>query len=104
MQEADFALAFFAYTPSRMKVVEYTIPLLIQYSAILGKLGKPELDPWGFHLPLDFYVWLGIVATLIVLPSVISCLSRGSRPQRNNPRHMWSRNFVQLLRILLQQG
>ncbi|XP_050703654.1 glutamate receptor ionotropic, delta-2-like [Eriocheir sinensis] len=102
-KEADFSAASFAYMPSRADVVDYTIPLLVQYSIIIGKLGQPELDPWSFHLPLDIYVWLSIAVTLLVFPGFLSFLSYGSSRLKTAARSSWSNNFFQLIRILMQQ-
>lgn len=104
MKESDISVALFAYMPSRADVVDYTIPLLIQYSTIVAKMGQPELDPWSFYLPLDFYVWLSLAMTLIVFPCIISFLSCRSRNHKKARQHFWSRNFFQLIRVLLQQG
>lgn len=104
MQEADFSVAAFAYMPSRVDVVDYTIPMLIQYSIITGKLGQPELDPWSFHLPLDIYVWISIVGTLLAFPGFLSFLSCGSGHPKTEVRNSWSNNLFQLIRILMQQG
>ena len=98
------ALASFAHTPQRGEVVDYSIPLLVQYSTMVGKLGKPELDPWSFHLPLDAYVWLSILITLLLVPVVLVLLSWNSFSLLSQRCSCWSKDFFQLLRVLLQQG
>ncbi|XP_063873384.1 glutamate receptor ionotropic, delta-2-like [Scylla paramamosain] len=102
-EEADMSLAAFAHTPFRGQVVDYSIPLLVQYSTIVGKLGQPELDPWSFHLPLDAYVWLSILITLLLVPVVMVLLSWSSSSLSTRRRSSWRRDVFQLLRVLLQQ-
>ncbi|XP_045117655.1 glutamate receptor ionotropic, delta-2-like [Portunus trituberculatus] len=102
-EEADISMVSFAYTSSRGQVVDYTTPLLVQYSVILGKLGQPELDPWSFHLPLEPYVWLSIVITLLLVSVVMLLLSSTSRPFLSKRSPCWASDVFQLLRVLLQQ-
>ena len=104
MQEADISLAAVAYTPSRGQVLDYTTPILVQYSTILGKLGQPELDPWSFHLPLEPYVWLSIVITLLFVTVVMVLLTWTSYTPLTKRRPGWSSDVFQLVRVLLQQG
>ncbi|KAK4311249.1 hypothetical protein Pmani_017226 [Petrolisthes manimaculis] len=73
-QEADFAIGPFAYTGSRAEVIDYAWPTTVQYLTILGGRGRPEIDPWGFVLPLATSVWVSILVALILVPSVMCVL------------------------------
>ena len=98
-------MAALAYTPSRGEVVDFSMPLMVQYSKILGKLGQPELDPWSFHLPLEPYVWLSIIITLLLVSVVMVLLSLTSQASlTHNLSPCWTSDVFQLLRVLLQQG
>lgn len=52
---------------SRSQVIDYLRPILVDYIKILGGRGRPEVDPWGFLLPLAPLVW---VVLLLVLAAV----------------------------------
>lgn len=59
---------------SRSQVIDYLRPILVDYIKILGGRGRPEVDPWGFLLPLAPLVWvvllllLAAVALFLFLP------------------------------------
>lgn len=50
---------------SRAKVINYLRPILVDYIKILGGRGRPEVDPWGFLLPLAPLVWVVLFLVLI---------------------------------------
>ncbi|KAG7153933.1 Glutamate receptor-like 67, partial [Homarus americanus] len=101
--EADIALGPFGITESRTEVVDFTWPVMIQYSRIMGSRGLPEVDPWGFLLPLTPQVWTAILAVLLLLPVVIFLLSSFFSFKAVN-QHTWTKAIFDLIRILLQQG
>ncbi|XP_071524182.1 uncharacterized protein [Panulirus ornatus] len=51
-QEVDIALGPISTTATRAQVVDFTSPLWITSCFILGRRGRPEVEPWGFLLPL----------------------------------------------------
>ncbi|XP_071518319.1 uncharacterized protein [Panulirus ornatus] len=103
-QEADIAAELFSVQATRAEVVDFTRPIMLVYGQIVGGRGLPEVDPWGFLLPLTPLVWASILVTLVVLPTVVvllaSCFSHKSGVGRDS---WWQTTFV-AVRILLQQG
>ncbi|XP_069945071.1 probable glutamate receptor [Cherax quadricarinatus] len=86
----------------RAEAVDFTVPMLIDYWRILGVRGLPEVDPWGFLLPLAPLVWAAILVMLVMLAAAVflmySCGSLKSDDQNN-----WSHVTFGYVRILLQQ-
>nr|XP_053632778.1 glutamate receptor ionotropic, delta-2-like [Cherax quadricarinatus] len=102
-KEADFALGPFSLSAARAEMVDFMWPITVQYSRILGGRGLPEVDPWGFLLPLDILVWVTVLMTLLVLLFfmflVLWCLSHNNVNTHDN----WKTDAFSLLRVLLQQ-
>ncbi|XP_071526984.1 probable glutamate receptor [Panulirus ornatus] len=98
--EAVIGLGPFAYSAARSKVIDYTRPMLIDYIRIMGGRGRPEVDPWGFLLPLTPLVWAAILTTLLVPVGVIFVLSY---PMLETGKKEKTDIFFGYLRILLQQ-
>ncbi|KAG7174135.1 Glutamate receptor ionotropic, kainate 4-like 11 [Homarus americanus] len=102
-EEADFSVGFFSLSASRAEVLDFTWPVSITYSRILAGLGRPELDPWGFLLPLAPLVWAFILVSLLLLPAAMFILSLCCS-MKDTDQWVWVTDGFTLLRILLQQG
>ncbi|XP_068228786.1 uncharacterized protein [Palaemon carinicauda] len=63
-KEADIALGPLAITYARAKVVQYTVPIFVDYLHIQGKRGATEVDPWAFAMPFEPEVWAALFAML----------------------------------------
>lgn len=74
-QEVDLALGLFDVTAARAEVVDFTFPVDIMYTRIIVSRGKPEVDPWGFLLPLAPLVWVGLLVSLLVVVAIIAMFS-----------------------------
>ncbi|XP_071535556.1 probable glutamate receptor [Panulirus ornatus] len=102
-EEADIGLGPYSFNPSRAEAVDFTWPIGIENTRIIAGRGRPEVDPWGFLLPLAPLVWAAILtALLVVLTSVFllsSCL-----PEDEEGHGAWSGKAFQFIRILLQQS
>ena len=100
MQEIDIGLGPFGVTAIRAEVVDYTHPILIDYARILGGRGSPELDPWGFLLPLSSTVWMVLIVVflLVILTTVII-----SKSDRHRVRAI-SQYVMDIIRVSLGQG
>ncbi|XP_071526992.1 probable glutamate receptor [Panulirus ornatus] len=101
--EAHIALGPFGVSATRAEMVDYTRPILTETARILGSRGRPEVDPWGFLLPLTPLVWAAILTTLLVMPVIVFLLSAtaGLNTRGNN---LWpSKTFFGYIRVLLQQ-
>lgn len=67
IQEVDLGLGPFSITASRAEVVDYVTPIVSDNLRILGGRGKPEVDPWGFAMPLAPLVWAAVLAALLLM-------------------------------------
>ncbi|XP_069168768.1 glutamate receptor ionotropic, kainate 5-like isoform X2 [Procambarus clarkii] len=101
-EEAEFAVGLFGMTESRTEVIDFTWPVTIQYSMIMGARGRPVVDPWGFVLPLEPLVWAAILTALLVLPVVMVLLASCSSVTTPK-QYTWGKDIFDLTRILLQQ-
>ncbi|XP_042238987.1 probable glutamate receptor [Homarus americanus] len=101
--EADISPGPFAISASRAEVVDFTWPVSVSYSRIMAPRGRPEVDPWGFLLPLTPLVWTATMTALLVLSTTIfllvTCLA-----QNNVNRTIWTVDVYGLIRVLLQQN
>ena len=66
----------FGVTEARSKIIDYTVPVINDYLRILAGRGRPEVDPWGFFLPLAPLVWVGLLGALVVLMAIVLLLGR----------------------------
>nr|XP_053641796.1 uncharacterized protein LOC128695320 [Cherax quadricarinatus] len=102
LKEADISIGPFSQTATRTEAVDFAWPLWMDSSGIVAALGRPEVDPWGFVLPLRPLVWVAILTAMLVMPSVIylysSCVST-TIYERNS----WMSLTYGFIRILLQQ-
>ena len=72
----NFGVGPFAITEARSRIIDYTAPVVNDYLRILAGRGRPEVDPWGFFLPLAPLVWAGLLGTLVVLMAIVVLLAR----------------------------
>nr|XP_053636402.1 probable glutamate receptor [Cherax quadricarinatus] len=86
----------------RAEVVDFTVPMVIDYWRILGVRGVPEVDPWGFLFPLAPLVWATILVMLVVLAAAVFLMySCGSL--KSDDHNYWLQVSFGYVRILLQQ-
>ncbi|XP_071545437.1 uncharacterized protein [Panulirus ornatus] len=97
-KEADFGLGPYDLTALRAEVVDFTSPVLTQTVRIVGARGRPEVDPWGFLMPLTPLVWATILTTLLVLPLITLLLSTCSGLNITSNQALFS-----YTRVLFQQ-
>ncbi|XP_045101289.1 glutamate receptor U1-like [Portunus trituberculatus] len=65
LQEVHFGLGPFGINAARYEAVDFTWPVSFVDVKVFTGRGSPEVDPWGFLLPLTPWVW--IVLLLLVL-------------------------------------
>nr|XP_053641801.1 probable glutamate receptor [Cherax quadricarinatus] len=102
-KEIDFGLGPFGVTAVRFQVVDYTRPIVIDYGRIMGGRGRPEIDPWGFVLPLAPLVWVATLAALLLLLNILLLLSKCSSYMHISSEKTTSYSALDYLRVLLQQ-
>nr|XP_053636406.1 uncharacterized protein LOC128691600 [Cherax quadricarinatus] len=85
----------------RAEVVDFTVPMVIDYWRIVGVRGLPELNPWGFLFPLALLVWAAILGTLVVLAAAVFLVS--SCYIGSDVHNYWFHVTFGYVRILLQQ-
>ncbi|XP_071548430.1 glutamate receptor ionotropic, kainate 4-like, partial [Panulirus ornatus] len=101
--EADLGAEVFSVHAARAAVVDFTYPVVIVYLRIIGDRGLPEVDPWGFLLPLTPLVWASTLVTLVVLPTVVVLLASWSSLKTVVVQGSWLQNTFVFIRVLLQQ-
>ncbi|KAG7159498.1 Glutamate receptor 2-like 2, partial [Homarus americanus] len=101
--EADLGLGPFGVSATRAEMVDFTRSILIDNLRIMGGLGHPEVDPWGFLLPLAPLVWVSILVTLAVVLVAVFLLSLCFLPQRHNRLEWFLDIFFSFIRVLFQQ-
>nr|XP_045624236.1 probable glutamate receptor [Procambarus clarkii] len=101
--EADFGLGPFGVSATRAEMVDFTREILTETARIMGGRGVPEVNPWGFLLPLEPLVWAATLAALVMLFTMVYFLSLlGLKATSNN---VWSSDAPFLyIRIFLQQA
>ncbi|KAG7162377.1 Glutamate receptor 2-like 8 [Homarus americanus] len=105
-QEADFGLGPFDISATRAEMVDFTTEILTETARIMGGRGLPEVDPWGFLLPMTPLVWLSILTALILVPLVVFLLSSwvGLRTTNKDISSSSLNMFVSYIQIFLQQA
>lgn len=99
----DIALGLFDVTAARAEVVDFTFPVDIMYTRIIVSRGKPEVDPWGFLLPLAPLVWVGLLVSLLAVVAIIAVLSYCLSDETfNSTGSAW--RATECIRVALQQG
>ncbi|XP_042230686.1 uncharacterized protein LOC121872066 [Homarus americanus] len=101
-QEADMGLGPFAMTEPRASVIVFTTPILSDYSRMIGGRGVPEIDPWGFLLPLAPQVLAATLAALVTAVFVVVILSYFAATRDSSYESLSSVFFI-YYRVLLQQ-
>nr|XP_053652050.1 glutamate receptor-like [Cherax quadricarinatus] len=86
----------------RAEVVDFTVPMMIDYRRFMGALGVPVVDPWGFLFPLAPLVWVAILVVFIVLCAAVFLMFTSFSHKRNSNR-TWMLVTLDYIRILLQQ-
>ncbi|XP_068250122.1 probable glutamate receptor [Palaemon carinicauda] len=101
-KEIDFAIGPFNLIYARARVVDYTMPLMIDYGRIMARKGEAEIDPWGFFMPLSPTVWLGLLGAAIVIMALAYVMSRLLTELHDKVHSQYS--MTNYLRILLGQN
>nr|XP_053636398.1 glutamate receptor ionotropic, delta-2-like [Cherax quadricarinatus] len=101
-EEVSIAAGPFMIDTYRAEVVDFTVPIFIDYWRILASRGLPKVDPWGFLFPLAPLVWAIILGMLVVLAAAVFLMyAFGS--VRNGYQNYWVEVAFGYVRILLQQ-
>ncbi|KAK4309438.1 hypothetical protein Pmani_018935 [Petrolisthes manimaculis] len=101
-QDVDMGIGLFSFTALRAEVVDFTYPVTFESSKIVGSRGNPEVDPWGFILPLTPLVWMILFSSLIVLLTTLELLNSCS-PIITEKQRRRVTNISSCVRVLLQQ-
>nr|XP_053636405.1 probable glutamate receptor [Cherax quadricarinatus] len=86
----------------RAEVVDFTVPMVLDYWRIMGVRGVPEVDPWGFLFPLAPLVWVAILVALMALAAAVFLMSSCSSLKSTDPNY-WLQVTYNYVRILLGQ-
>ena len=66
-QETSIGLALFAWNAARYEAVDFTWPVTFITVQVFAGRGSPEVDPWGFVLPLGPWVWMTLLSSLLLI-------------------------------------
>ncbi|XP_064105107.1 glutamate receptor ionotropic, kainate 1-like [Macrobrachium nipponense] len=77
-KEADIGLGPFGVTYVRSKFIDYTTPLLVDYTQNLGRRGNTEVALWSVLLALDPSVWIATFVMLAMTFSIVYLLDKSS--------------------------
>ncbi|XP_071542041.1 probable glutamate receptor [Panulirus ornatus] len=101
-KEADIGLGPFGMSYTRSQVVDFTIPVFLEMLHVLVTRPQPQPDPWGFLAPFTWYVWVGLLASLVtvLVASLLTVRVLGFGGPSSVGRHVWafySISFTQAL-------
>ncbi|XP_071547657.1 glutamate receptor U1-like [Panulirus ornatus] len=101
-KEVDMGIGPFSLSLVRTQAVDYMRAFVDDSLKIIGGRGKPEVDPWGFLLPLGPLVWTSILTALLVVAGATSVFLY-CYPQKAPQSDWYTDSVFQYIRILLQQ-
>ncbi|XP_071533861.1 uncharacterized protein [Panulirus ornatus] len=101
-QEVDIALGLFSMKADRTEVMDFIWPLWITSTMILGSRGRPEVDPWGFLMPLTPLVWAAVLTVLLMILA-LQCAVYSALFSQKAERHRRVMEPFSFIRVLLQQ-
>ncbi|XP_071540849.1 probable glutamate receptor [Panulirus ornatus] len=101
--EVDIGVGPFSLSGVRAEVVDYMKVFVDDTIKIIGGLGRPEVDPWAFLMPLGPLVWTAILAALLVVPGMVLLLLHSFPPNTPQKGDWQIENIFLYIRILLQQ-
>ncbi|XP_071526982.1 glutamate receptor-like [Panulirus ornatus] len=102
-KEVDFGLGPFSARSPREEMVDFTRPVMLDDHRVIARRGRPEVDPWGFLLPLKPLVWVAILTTLLIVLAIVLLLSSYSGLTSNANTDKASNMVYDYIRVLLQQ-
>ncbi|XP_037797040.1 glutamate receptor-like [Penaeus monodon] len=92
LKDADIGLGPFGMSYTRSKVVDFTVPVFLEMLHVLVTRPLPQPDPWGFLAPFTWYVWVGmlisVVAVMLTSALVVRALGRGG--PTSVAHHIWA--------------
>ncbi|XP_063872532.1 probable glutamate receptor [Scylla paramamosain] len=66
-EDVNLGLGPFAINAARYEAGDFTWPINFMVVKVLGGRGSPEVDPWGFLLPFDPWVWAALFSFFLLL-------------------------------------
>nr|XP_053652046.1 uncharacterized protein LOC128702062 [Cherax quadricarinatus] len=102
-QEADISIGPISLTATRAEAADFAWPMWYDGSGILAGLGTPEIDTWGFLLPLTPVVWVALLVALLAA-SLVKTRPSSNISLKTFPLDTWLSNTFEFIRVLLQQG
>ncbi|XP_045101286.1 glutamate receptor ionotropic, delta-1-like [Portunus trituberculatus] len=98
-EEVNMALGPFTINAARYEAVDFTWPVVYMRVKVFAGRKTPEIDPWGFLLPLGRWVWAMVFAFLLLLALVSFLLS-----SKFSPHDVTSENLLYFTSIMLRQS
>ncbi|KAI4493411.1 hypothetical protein M0804_001587 [Polistes exclamans] len=104
---ADIAIGEFSLTNSRLDVVDYILPVLVNHMYFYIKNPLYDNVKWtGYFKVFDLKIWIFIIVIILTAPSLVSVLKMNDIQERNIYRiiSMVLENYLEFWGIFCQQG
>ncbi|KAK4325103.1 hypothetical protein Pmani_004258 [Petrolisthes manimaculis] len=101
--KVDMGLGPFSLNKARAELLDFTEPIITDYLRILARKGSPEVDQWGFLLPLTPVVWEAFLGSLVILLVAVYLLGFFVLHEDPHQSVRLDATFLVYLRVFLQQ-
>lgn len=91
----------FAVNAARYEAGDFTWPINFLPVKVLVGRGSPEVDPWGFLLPFDPWVWETLLAFLMLLSVISFVLTKFL--EKDFSREVFAKKYLYFTSIMLRQ-
>ncbi|XP_045101287.1 uncharacterized protein LOC123498187 [Portunus trituberculatus] len=103
-EEVHFGLGPFGINAARYEAVDFTWPVFFVNVRIFAGRGSPEVDPWGFLLPLAPWVWLVLLLFLLFLCAISFILSSKLSQKLGDNDKIFASRTLHFVSIMLRQS
>ncbi|XP_063872501.1 uncharacterized protein LOC135106955 [Scylla paramamosain] len=104
LQEVDFSPGPFGNNAARYEAVDFTWPVSFVEVKVFAGRGSPEVDPWGFLLPLAPWVWAALLSTFLLLSVTSSFLFTKFSEEDLGSSEIFASNMLYFVSIVLRQS
>ncbi|KAL2712484.1 hypothetical protein V1478_018007 [Vespula squamosa] len=104
---ADISISEFSLTNSRLDVIDYIVPIIVNPMHFYIKDPLLYRNKWtGYFKVFDSKIWIFIIVIILTAPSLVAILKMNDNPERGIHRivSMILENYLQFWGIFCQQG
>ncbi|XP_063872474.1 probable glutamate receptor [Scylla paramamosain] len=102
-EEVHFGLGPFSINAARYEAVDFTWPVSFEEVKVFAGRGSPEVDPWGFLLPLAPWVWAALLSTFLLLSVTSSFLFNRFSEEDLGSNEIFASNMLYFVSIVFRQ-